>query len=164
MRMTKFINRLDAHHKLGISLFFGALAIIMTGSVVEKPVNWMIGWLAYSASHLGLAWVTILSSHPAEVRREVNGQDSNRIMIYLFVIVASFVSLFAILFLLSDAEKTASEVGPDRSSDPFVFLHCVFLDSGPYHIHAPVCPSLLPADRRRPKRQESATAGAGIPQ
>lgn len=108
MRVTKFINRMDAHHKLGISLFAGALAIIMTGSVVEKPINWMIGWLVYSTAHLGLAWVTILSSHPSEVRREVDGQDSNRILIYLFVIVASFVSLFAILFLLHDAGKRAS--------------------------------------------------------
>lgn len=109
MRMTKFINRLDAHHKLVISLFFGALAIITTGSVVEKPVSWMIGWLVYGAAHLGLAWVTILSSHPSDVRQEVDGQDSNRIMISLFVIVASFVSLFAILFLLYDAGKTASK-------------------------------------------------------
>lgn len=108
MRIIRFINRLDAHHKLAISLIFGTLAVIMTGSVAEKPISWMIGWLAYAAAHLGLAWVTILSSHPSEVRREVGGQDSNRIMISLFVIAASFVSLFAILFLLYGAGKTAS--------------------------------------------------------
>lgn len=108
MRVTRFINRMDAHHKLVISLIFGSLAVIATASVVEKPINWMIGWLAYGAAHLGLAWVTILSSHPSEIRREVDGQDSNRIMISIFVIVASFVSLFAILFLLYDAGKTAS--------------------------------------------------------
>lgn len=111
MRVIRFINRLDAHHKLVISLIFGTMAVIMTGSVAEKPVSWMIGWLAYSAAHLGLAWVTILSSHPAEVRREVGGQDSNRIMISLFVIAASFASLFAILFLLYDAGKTATRSG-----------------------------------------------------
>lgn len=108
MRVIRFINRLDAHHKLVISLIVGTLAVIMTDSVAEKPISWMIGWLAYGAAHVGLAWVTILSSHPSEVRREVDGQDSNRIMISLFVIVASFVSLFAILFLLYDAGKTAS--------------------------------------------------------
>lgn len=108
MRVIKSINRLDAHHKLGISLVFGSLAIILSASAVEKPMNWMIGWLVYSAVHLGLAWVTILSSHPSEVKHEVNGQDSSRILIYLFVVVASFVSLFAILFLLREARKTAS--------------------------------------------------------
>lgn len=108
MRATGFINGLDAHHKLGISLLLGSLAVIATGPVVEKPVKWMIGWLVYSAAHLGLAWVTILSSHPSDVRREAHGQDSSRVLIYLFVIVASFVSLFAILFLLRDAGKTAS--------------------------------------------------------
>ena len=108
MHVTKLINRMDAHHKLGISLLFGSLAIITTAPFVEDQVKWMIGWLVYSAAHLGLAWVTILSAHPADVRREVDGQDSNRIMIYLFVIAASFVSLFALVFLLRSAEKTAS--------------------------------------------------------
>ena len=108
MRVTRFINRLDAHHKLVISLICGILAVIMVAPVAEKPINWMIGWLAYGTVHLGLAWVTILSSHPSEVRREVDGQDSNRIMISLFVIVASFVSLLAILFLLQGAGKAAS--------------------------------------------------------
>ncbi|MBO9617044.1 MAG: DUF1345 domain-containing protein [Dyadobacter sp.] len=108
MRVTTLINRMDAHHKLGIALILGSLAVVTTASLVEKPVNWMIGWLVYSTVHLGLAWVTILSSHPLEVRREVNGQDSSRVVISLFVIVASFVSLFAILFLLRAAGKTAS--------------------------------------------------------
>lgn len=108
MRVTKLINRLDAHHKLAISLVFGALAVMLAAPVVEQPIDWMIGWLAYSTAHLSLAWVTILTSHPAEVRREVDGQDSNRIMIYIFVVVASFVSLFAILFLLHGADKAAS--------------------------------------------------------
>jgi len=108
MRVAKFINRLDAHHKLGIALFFGSITVAATGYLVERPINWMIGWLVYSTVHLGLAWVTILSSHPAEVRREVDGQDSSRILIYLFVIVACFVSLFAILFLLRGTEKTES--------------------------------------------------------
>ena len=108
MQATKFINRLDAHHKLGIALFFGSLAVVLATPVMEEPINWMIGWLVYSAMHLGLAWVTILSAHPAEVRREVDGQDSNRVMIYLFVIVASFVSLFALLFLLPDAGEVPS--------------------------------------------------------
>lgn len=112
MRAIKFINRLDAHHKLVIALLFGSVAVIMGGFFIEKPMNWMIGWLVYSSMHLGLAWVTILSSHPSEVRREVDGQDSSRILIYLFVIVACFVSLFAILFLLRGTTKASwSDLG-----------------------------------------------------
>jgi len=108
MQVIKFINRLDAHHKFGIALLFAAAAVVATAPMAEQPVSWMIGWLAYSVVHLGLAWVTILSSHPSEVRREVDGQDSNRVMIYLFVIAACFVSLFAILFLLKGAGNAAS--------------------------------------------------------
>jgi len=108
MRIAKSINRLDAHHKLVIALILGSLAVVSTAPFVDRPVSWMIGWLVYGAVHLGLAWVTILSSHPAEVRREVDGQDSSRVVISLFVVVASFVSLFAILYLLHAAGKTAS--------------------------------------------------------
>lgn len=102
------INRLNAHHKLGISLVTGLAAVLLSNYVAEKPVNLLIGWLVYSGTHLGLMWVTILSSHPSEVRREVGGQDPSRVLIFLFVVVASFVSLFAILFLLKDARTTLS--------------------------------------------------------
>ncbi|MCF0074109.1 DUF1345 domain-containing protein [Dyadobacter sp. CY261] len=107
MRIIKFINRLNARHKLWISLLFASIAISSTSFFVAQPMNWMVGWLVYSTVHVGLAWVTILSSHPAEVPREVHAQDSGRILIFLFVVVASFVSLFAILFLLQDARRTA---------------------------------------------------------
>ena len=108
MEITKMINRLDAHHKLAISLISGVLAVVLSSFTVHRPINWMVGWLIYSAVHLGLMWVTILSSHPSEVRKEVSGQDPSRVLSTLFVVVASFVSLFAILFLLQDARSTAS--------------------------------------------------------
>ena len=108
MKISKVINRLDAHHKLGISLMFGAAAILLSSLVVDKPIIWMIGWLVYIAAHLGLMWVTIFSSHPSDVRMEVDGQDPSRALTTLFVVVASFVSLFAILFLLQDARSSAS--------------------------------------------------------
>lgn len=108
MQFVKMINRLDAHHKLGISLVCGVAAVILSSSLAEKPINWMIGWLMYSGVHIGLMWVTILSAHPSEVRREVSGQDPSRILSALFVVGSSFVSLFAILFLLQSARSAAS--------------------------------------------------------
>lgn len=102
------INRLDAHHKLAVSLVCGTVAVMLSSSLIDRPINWMIGWLIYSGVHIGLMWVTILSSHPADVRREVSGQDPSRVLSTLFVVVASFVSLFAVLFLLQGARSTAS--------------------------------------------------------
>jgi uncharacterized membrane protein len=108
MEITKMINRLDAHHKLGISLVLGVAAVMLSSLVVERPINFMIGWLIYSGSHIGLMWVTILSSHPSQVAREVSGQDSSRVLITLFVVAASFASLFAIMFLLRDARSSVT--------------------------------------------------------
>ncbi|MDR6809780.1 putative membrane protein [Dyadobacter sp. BE34] len=108
MQIISFINKLDAHYKLAISLFVAIIAIVITSFFVERPLNWMFAWLAYSVTHLGLAWTTILSSHPSDVRHEVHQQDSSRAIIFLFVVSASFVSLLAVLFLLQDARKNAS--------------------------------------------------------
>ncbi|WP_138485423.1 DUF1345 domain-containing protein [Dyadobacter bucti] len=96
----KFINRLDAHHKLYIALAAGLIVFFLALGTFSKPVHIMITWLAYCVTSLVLSWTTILSSHPAEVKHEVHAQDSSRTLIFLFAVAAAFVSLFAILILL----------------------------------------------------------------
>lgn len=69
----------------------------------------MVIWLAYCVISLTLSWITILSSHPSEVKHEVHAQDSSRTVIFLFAVTASFVSLFAILILLKGSSESASQ-------------------------------------------------------
>jgi uncharacterized membrane protein len=58
-----------------------------------------------------LAWVTILTSHPAEVKLEAHNQDSSRTLIFLFAVAAAFASLFSIVILLrGSAEKSPMNV------------------------------------------------------
>lgn len=105
----KFINRLDAHHKLYISLATGLITFFGLYEKFSTPVHVMLTWLAYCLVSLVLSWVTILSSHPADVKKEVHDQDSSRTLIFLFAITAAFVSLFAILILLQSSSQSSSK-------------------------------------------------------
>ncbi|MEJ5993198.1 DUF1345 domain-containing protein [Pedobacter sp. Du54] len=99
-RLTDKINLMDAHHKLYVSLGISITAFAVCYGRMELETHLMITWLAYLLSSLVLGWITILSSHPSEVRHEAHAQDSSRSLVFLFVVVAAFASLFAILLLL----------------------------------------------------------------
>jgi len=109
----KFINRLDAHHKLYISLSAALITFFVLYGKFSLPVHVMLTWLSYCLVSLFLSWVTILTSHPADVKKEVLAQDSSRTLIFLFAVSAAFVSLFAILILLQSSSKSSSEADLD---------------------------------------------------
>lgn len=105
----KFINRLDAHHKLYISLAAALITFFGLYGKFSTPVHVMLTWLSYCLVSLILSWVTILSSHPADVKKEVHAQDSSKTLIFLFAITAAFISLFAILILLQSSSQQSSK-------------------------------------------------------
>ncbi|GGB79071.1 hypothetical protein GCM10011325_03260 [Dyadobacter sediminis] len=83
----------------------------------------MLTWLSYCLTSLFLSWVTILSSHPSEVKKEVFAQDSSRTLIFLFTVTAAFASLFAILILLQSSSQTSSQA--DLDGHILLSLACV---------------------------------------
>jgi uncharacterized membrane protein len=100
------LNKLNAHHRLYISLCL-AVVVFFTTEKLSSSTRLMITWQVYALSTIVLAWVTILSSHPAEVKLEAHNQDSSRTLIFLFAVAAAFASLFSIVILLhSSAEKS----------------------------------------------------------
>lgn len=115
-QLTKLPNsaffRFDAHYRLLISLIAAAISFFIARSQFEWPAVLLITWLGCALSIIAMDWVIILNAHPREIRKIAKLQDSSRALIFLFVIVASFVSLGAILFLLkstkghSEAEVT----------------------------------------------------------
>ncbi len=46
------------------------------------------------------SWIIILSFHPKQVKAEAGEEDASGAFIFLFVVMAAFISLFAIIFLL----------------------------------------------------------------
>lgn len=98
------ITRLDSHHKLYIS-FAVALLIFAAGfHRISASTQFILSWIGYSLSYLGLSLVTIFSVHPIEMKKIAKGQDSNRTIIFIFVLVAALVSLFVIILLLGKTQ------------------------------------------------------------
>jgi uncharacterized membrane protein len=62
----------------------------------------MLTWNVFALSYLLFSWITIVTSHPRQVMVLAKVEDTSRFLIFLFVVAASFISLFAIIFLLQN--------------------------------------------------------------
>ncbi|WP_183558062.1 DUF1345 domain-containing protein [Mucilaginibacter sp. SP1R1] len=101
--------RLDAHYRLLISLGVAAITLFFVWGRFSPPAAILVTWLACGMTIILMDWIIILSSHPIEVRRIAKIEDSSRTLIFLFVIVASLVSMLAIFFLLKSSKHLSAE-------------------------------------------------------
>lgn len=108
-KVADYINKVDAHHKLYVSVGIAVMFFVATTGKFTDPIHYMLVWLVYVLSTLTLSWITILSSHPVEVKHEAHAKDSSRTVIFLFVIATAFASLFAILLLLKNPSSNPEE-------------------------------------------------------
>lgn len=120
--MIPKINRLDAHHKLYISLGITLMVFLATFGWLSSANHFMVSWLTYAISSLTLSWITILTSHPAAVKQEAHDQDSSRTLVFSFAIAAAFASLFAIIILL---QESAGRSTPDLAYQIIIPSACV---------------------------------------
>lgn len=105
--MTKgkrVLPHIDAHHRLMIAFVVAVIAYFVAGTQVHFRTQIIVTWNAFAAATLACAWWEIFVSSPSVVVRTVKLQDSSRTLIFLFVIVAAFASLFAVGFLLGGAK------------------------------------------------------------
>jgi uncharacterized membrane protein len=106
----KIFLRLDAHHRLLISLAVSAIVLFFTWSNFTVPTTALVTWIAFGLCIIIMDWIIILTAHPAEIRKIASIEDSSRTLIFLFVIVASLMSLLAILFLLLSTKNQSDAV------------------------------------------------------
>ena len=102
--------KIDAQHRLLIGLAVSAIVLFFIFNRYTAPVVVLLTWMSFAVSVIIMNWVTILSAHPREVRKIAKLQDSSRTMIFAFVIVASFISLLAIYFILKSAKSHGANV------------------------------------------------------
>jgi uncharacterized membrane protein len=69
----------------------------------------MFGWLAFAFFNLLISWIIIFSFHPREVRMYAKKEDTSSGFIFVFVLMAAIVSLFAIIFLLDWVPNTSKQ-------------------------------------------------------
>jgi uncharacterized membrane protein len=107
---ASLLMRFDAQHRLYVALGVTAVVFFLIWNKVSVPALIMISWASCALTIIILDWLIILTAHPREMRQIARLKDSSRIIILLFVITASCVSLFAILFLLLNHPKDAQHI------------------------------------------------------
>jgi len=104
--MTKnLLLRLDAQHRLYIALAVTIIVFVLTYGKFSVPALIMLDWGSCAMTIIILNWVVILTAHPREMRQIASLKDSSRFSILVFVVAASCVSLFSIIFLLKSISK-----------------------------------------------------------
>jgi uncharacterized membrane protein len=100
-----YVTRLDAHHKLFISLVSALIIFLVTHTKFSVNTSLVLTWIAYAITMLGLYWSTILTIHPLEMKKVAKVQDSNRTLIFFFVLAAAIASLFVVVLLLNSTRQ-----------------------------------------------------------
>lgn len=98
-----YIDGLNRIIRIVISLVVAAVVFLALYGHHSFAITFMVSWIAFAATTLFITWSTILIFHPKEISHVANEQDTTRLVMFLFVVAAAFISLFAIVLLLQSA-------------------------------------------------------------
>jgi uncharacterized membrane protein len=105
-----FLLRMDAHYRLYLSLLIGAVTFFFTRHNPSVPAITLIVWISIAASIIIMDWIVILAAHPKDIRKIASLEDSSRVMIFVFVMAASLVSLVAMYLLLKSSKGQSDDI------------------------------------------------------
>ncbi len=100
----RHVGHLDAHHRFFVGLGLALLAFCVVPSHWHWATRALVTWNAYSLTLIAMIWLTIVSSDPSEVANSATLQDTGRRTLFVFVVVAAVVSVFAVAYELSTAK------------------------------------------------------------
>lgn len=106
-----WIAKVDSHLRLYISICTAIGVFFILGDLQKASIHWMASWLAFSGMFLFLSWMTIFKCHPKELHKIAEKQDSGRSLIMFLILLASLVSMIAIiLFYKTSAQMKGAEL------------------------------------------------------
>lgn len=94
-----WIAKLDARHRLIISLVAAGAAWVGLRGRVQPSTQSIATWDVFALCVLVLAWLTITTTPLHKLRARAQEQDVSRTVIFIFVVLAACAGLFAIGFL-----------------------------------------------------------------
>jgi len=110
-KLLSYIDSLNRIYRLLISLVAAIIVFAFMYRHHTVAITFMLSWITFAATTLFITWSTILYFHPQEISTVANEQDTTRLVMFLFVVGAAFISLFAIIFLL---QSSSNAKGLDR--------------------------------------------------
>jgi uncharacterized membrane protein len=103
-KLIRRLARLEAHHRLAISVAVGIIVFLFIGRHTRLPLRLITAWDAYTACVVGLAWNRIFAAQPEAVVRLATLRNTSRIVIFVGVLAAACASLGAVAYLLGSAK------------------------------------------------------------
>ena len=102
-KILSYIDKTNRIMRLLIALAVAAVVFLLLNGKHASAITFMVSWIAFAITTLFITWSTILVFHPKEISHVANEQDNTRLVMFLFVVAAAFISLFAIVLLLQSA-------------------------------------------------------------
>lgn len=94
------ISTLDSHHRSAIAILLSILFLFLFLRFLTIPNLVTLSWDIFAVINLILSWISISTTEIHQIRQTAKKQDSSRTTIFVFVIVAACMSLFAVGFVL----------------------------------------------------------------
>lgn len=108
-KLLEYISRFDSHHRFIIAALVAVIAYFYIPKNFNLPAQITTVYVAFAITVLILAWTSMLVSHPRDLPKLSRLQDSSRLFLLVFVVVAALVGLFAVVALLNSMDKNRRE-------------------------------------------------------
>jgi uncharacterized membrane protein len=122
-QLAEKINHLDRRIRLVICIVISVIIFCLFRRSFSYAIDFMISWIGFSAGILLFSWFTMITSHPREIRDIARQQDESQTVIFLVVVIAAFISLFAIIILLQNIPRESKK---GFSTDPIISISSLF--------------------------------------
>lgn len=99
------LHKLRPIHRVIISLLVGSGIFFATNSFeLTLVIHLLIGWLAFCVCYLSLCWIVIYTTLPDSIRKKAAIEDGSRTFVFLFILIACFACLWAVLSIIVNAK------------------------------------------------------------
>jgi uncharacterized membrane protein len=102
------VKNLDSHHRFIVACVLAALAFV--GLHHAALMTQIVGaWDVFAFTTVVLAWFVLSTQDPYEVRRNASLQDASQTFLFIVVVSAATISLFAVFIMLGSAKNLSPD-------------------------------------------------------
>jgi uncharacterized membrane protein len=100
MRMAALVRHQDARHRLVLGVAAGVVVFFAARESLRLWSAAIAAWNTFAGVILLLDWLIIWRTPQRKIRERAQQEDLSRLLIFIFVVVASCAALFAVGFLI----------------------------------------------------------------
>ena len=121
------IALLKKTQKLLISLLMALGVFLLTRQHYPVPVFLLLCWIVFAISDLVLSWFSIILLNPKETGIIATKDNDGPRTVFTFIVLAAFVSLFAILYLVTGLDEIKDTHSLSAILLPILSVGCSWL-------------------------------------